>query len=110
MADIDARTATVTFAGIGNIAGWIVEDSARRGMISMPGIAGHKARRVQEWRYEVSAGARIVLHSDGLTDKWQPGPILVNRDPVLGAAVLLRDAGTRHDDASVVVAEVPWTS
>ena len=43
----------------------------------MPGIAGHKARRVQEWRYEVPAGARIVLHSDGLTDKWQSGPTLL---------------------------------
>jgi anti-sigma regulatory factor (Ser/Thr protein kinase) len=110
VADIDTRTASVTFAGIGNVAGWIVDHGTRRGMVSMPGIAGHKARRVQEWRYEVPAGARIVLHSDGLTDKWQPGPTLLTRDPILGAAVLMRDAGTRHDDASVVVAEVPCTS
>jgi hypothetical protein len=65
---------------------------------------------VQEWRYELSAHSRVVLHSDGLTDKWQAGATLLSRDPILGAAVLLRDAGTRHDDASVVVAEVPWTS
>jgi anti-sigma regulatory factor (Ser/Thr protein kinase) len=110
VADIDARARSVTYAGIGNVAGWIVDESGRRGMVSMPGIAGHKARRVQEWRYDLSAGARVVLHSDGLTDKWVAGPALWSRDPILAAGVLLRDAGTRHDDASVVVAEVPWTS
>jgi hypothetical protein len=110
VADIDARARAVTYAGIGNIAGWIVDQTNRRGMISSPGIAGHNARGVREWRYDLPAGSRVVLHSDGLTSKWTPGPALLSRDPVLGAAVLLRDAGTRHDDASVVVSEVPWTS
>jgi len=110
IADIDPRTRSVTYAGIGNIAGWIVDGGGRRGMVSMPGIAGHRARQIQEWRYDVPVGARVVLHSDGLSDKWAPSPDLLTRDPVLGAAVLLRDAGTRHDDASVAVAEVPWTS
>jgi anti-sigma regulatory factor (Ser/Thr protein kinase) len=110
VADINADADSVTYAGIGNIAGWIVDTSGRRGMVSMPGIAGHRARRVQEWRYDLPAGARVVLHSDGLTDKWTPRPTLVSRDPIIGAAMLLRDAGTRHDDASVVVAEAQWTS
>jgi len=110
VAHIDPEAATVTFAGIGNIAGWIVDDSSRRGMVSMPGIAGHKIRRIQEWRYDLDAGSRIVLHSDGLTDKWAASPPLVVRDPVLVAAMLMRDAGTRHDDASVAVAEVTWSS
>ncbi len=110
VADIDARARTVTFAGIGNIAGWVVDHETRRGMISAPGIAGHKTRRIQEWRYDLPAGGRVVLHSDGLTGKWTASPALLARDPILGAAVLLRDAGTRHDDASVVVAEASWTS
>jgi hypothetical protein len=53
--------------------------------------------------------SRVVLHSDGLTSKWSTSPALLRRDPILGAAVLLRDAGTRRDDASVVVAEAPCT-
>jgi anti-sigma regulatory factor (Ser/Thr protein kinase) len=110
VADIDARARVVTYAGIGNIAGWVVDHTSRRGMISSPGIAGHKAPRIREWRYDLPVGSRVVLHSDGLTSKWEASPVLLSRDPLLGAAVLLRDAGTRHDDASVVVAEVPWTS
>jgi anti-sigma regulatory factor (Ser/Thr protein kinase) len=110
VADLDAASGMVTYAGIGNIAGWIVDHAGRRGMVSLPGIAGLRARRVQEWRYDLPAGSRVVLHSDGLTDKWTPRPALLSRDPVVAAALLLRDAGTRHDDASVLVAGVPWTS
>ena len=58
-----------------------------------PGVALRPARR--------RAGSSST--ATALTDKWVPGPTLVSRDPIIGAATLLRDAGTRHDDASVVV-------
>ncbi len=50
--------------------------------------------------------ALVVLHSDGLTSKWnlEAYPGLRERDPHLVAATLMRDAGVRHDDASVIVA------
>jgi hypothetical protein len=45
----------------------------------------------------------VVLHSDGLTGKWdvagRPG---TGRDPLLIAADLLREAGVRHDDRAVL--------
>jgi anti-sigma regulatory factor (Ser/Thr protein kinase) len=109
VADIDVD-GVVRYAGIGNIAGWIVDgEGGRRGLLSMPGIAGHQIRRVREVEYEVPVPSRVVMHSDGLTSKWTVNPALLRRDPILGAAVLLRDAGTRRDDASVVVAEAPCT-
>lgn len=98
---------TVRYAGIGNISGWIVEDDARRGLVSTPGIAGHQARRVQEYRAELPEGARLVMHSDGLSSRWNPNPVLLRRDPIVAAASLLRDAGIRHDDACVAVAGAP---
>ena len=110
IADIDAN-AKVRYAGIGNISGWIIDNQGgRRGMVSMPGIAGHQLRRIQEMDYVVTLRSRVVLHSDGLTEKWSPTPALLSRDPIVGAAVLMRDAGIRHDDASVAVVEVPCTS
>jgi anti-sigma regulatory factor (Ser/Thr protein kinase) len=108
--EIDRSQRCVTFAGVGNIAAWLVTDDDRRGLMSSPGIVGHQLRRVQEQRVEVAQGARVVLHSDGLTSKWQPFPTLLRRDPLLAAAALLRDAGVRHDDASVTVAEASWRS
>jgi hypothetical protein len=100
---------TAWFAGLGNVAGVAVwPDGERRGMVSMPGIAGHQARRVREFSYPVDADAAVVLHSDGVTDRWtvRDYPGLLRRSPLTIAATLLRDGGQRRDDACVAVAKV----
>jgi anti-sigma regulatory factor (Ser/Thr protein kinase) len=104
VAAVEPAAGRVRFAGIGNVAGWIVGPERRHGMISVPGIAGARAGRIREHAYPLPPGAVVVLHSDGLTGRWrladQPG--LLGRDPLLIAAALLRDAGVRHDDRSVL--------
>ncbi|NDU72720.1 SpoIIE family protein phosphatase [Actinomadura sp. DSM 109109] len=103
VAAVDPAAGTVRFAGLGNIAGWILGLDRRHGMISVPGIAGAKTRTLREHEYDLPEGAAVVLHSDGLTDKWnaagRPGPA---REPLLIAADLLRSAGVRHDDRCVL--------
>jgi anti-sigma regulatory factor (Ser/Thr protein kinase) len=95
----------VRFAGLGNVAAWIISDGSRTGLLSVPGIAGHKARSIRQFEYPVPAGAAIVLHSDGLSSRWDIGalPGLVSKDPLVIAAVLLADAGIHRDDAAVLV-------
>jgi anti-sigma regulatory factor (Ser/Thr protein kinase) len=103
---------TVWFAGLGNVAGAIVwPDGERRGMVSMPGIAGHQARQIKEFSYPVDAHAVTVLHSDGVTDRWnvRDYPGLLRRSPLTIAATLLRDGGQRRDDACVAVARTGTT-
>ncbi|WP_432824385.1 ATP-binding protein [Dactylosporangium sp. CA-092794] len=98
---------SVVFAGLGNVAGTIAfPDGERRGMVSMPGIVGHQSRVVREFGYELPAEAIVVLHSDGVSDRWslRDAPGLARQEPVVAAAVLLRDAGVRRDDACVAVA------
>ncbi|MFI7453321.1 ATP-binding protein [Nonomuraea sp. NPDC049714] len=96
---------SVTYTGIGNISGWIVHGDHRQGMISAPGITGHQGRRPRQYVYELDAHATVVLHSDGLTDRWNPAalPGLFARSPAVVAATLLREAGSRRDDACVVI-------
>jgi anti-sigma regulatory factor (Ser/Thr protein kinase) len=93
------------YAGLGNVAGWILADGARTGMAAVPGIAGHHARTFRQFEYPVPPGAAVILHSDGLTSRWDslslPG--LTQRDPLLIAAVLLAEAGVHRDDAGVLV-------
>jgi hypothetical protein len=52
------------------------------------------------------AGALVVLHSDGLTERWtlDDYPGIATHAPVIIAATLLRDAARRRDDAAVLVA------
>ncbi|WP_433065587.1 ATP-binding protein [Dactylosporangium sp. CS-033363] len=103
---------SAVFAGLGNVAGTIAfPDGDRRGMVSMPGIVGHQARGVREFTYELPPEAIVVMHSDGVSDRWnlRDYPGLSRQDPLLVAATLLRDAGVRRDDACVAVARaVGW--
>lgn len=100
---------TVSFAGLGNVSGWIAHAQGRQGMISTPGIAGHRVsthlgRRLRQYEYALPPHATVVLHSDGLTDRWDPSsfPGLFAHSPAVVGATLLRDAGSRRDDACVV--------
>jgi anti-sigma regulatory factor (Ser/Thr protein kinase) len=95
----------VRFCGLGNIAAVILADGARKSMLSVPGIAGHQARTIRQFEYDAPPGAAIILHSDGLSSRWaaEALPGLTARDPLVAAAALLAEAGTRRDDASVLV-------
>ncbi|GHE28598.1 transcriptional regulator [Streptosporangium violaceochromogenes] len=109
VARIDRVAATVSFAGLGNVSAWITHAEGRQGMISVPGIAGHHARTLRQYEYVLPPHSVVVLHSDGLSDRWDVSafPGLVTRPPSIVAATLLRDAGTRRDDAGVAVVR-PW--
>ncbi|WP_024935484.1 ATP-binding SpoIIE family protein phosphatase [Actinomadura welshii] len=99
---VDPAAGRVRFAGIGNIGAWIVGPERRTGMISVPGIAGVHADRIREHSYDLPPDAAVVLHSDGLTGRWDLADQHGRRDPMLIAATLLRDAGVRRDDRSVL--------
>jgi len=107
VADLDLARRTVRFSGLGNIAASVVVDGRKHGMVSIPGIAGYQARTIKAFDYPLPADANVVLHSDGLTERWVPQSRLFHRDPLLIAAALLRDAGVRKDDAGVLVARSP---
>ncbi|MFI6129643.1 SpoIIE family protein phosphatase [Micromonospora sp. NPDC051141] len=109
VAEPDAGTGQLHYAGLGNIAAMIVATGERRrGLVSLPGIAGHQRPTVRGYDYPFPPDATLVMHSDGVVDRWDLDdyPGLVARPPLLAAAALLRDAGTRRDDACVLVARV----
>jgi anti-sigma regulatory factor (Ser/Thr protein kinase) len=93
------------FAGLGNVAGFILSPAGRKSMLSVPGIAGHQARTFRQFDYEVPPGSAVILHSDGISSRWESAavPGVQAKDPLLIAAVLLAEAGIHRDDAGVVV-------
>ena len=93
------------FAGLGNVAASIVSGGTRKSMVSIPGIAGHQARTIRQFEYEASPGAAVILHSDGISNRWEAAalPGIEARHPLLIAAVLLAQAGVHRDDAGVLV-------
>jgi anti-sigma regulatory factor (Ser/Thr protein kinase) len=108
VAELDLAAGVVRYAGLGNVAGTVLSAAGeRRGMVSLPGIAGHQRRTIREYDYPFGPDAVVLLHSDGVVDRWQPAnyPGLLDHSPQAIAATVLRDAGTRRDDACVLAAK-----
>jgi anti-sigma regulatory factor (Ser/Thr protein kinase) len=104
--EFDPAAGTVRCASMGNVAAWIVGPDRRRAMTAQPGFVGDRQRRtIREYDYPLAGGDLVVLHSDGLTDRWDLSgyPGLLRHTPLVIAATLLRDAGVRRDDAGVLV-------
>jgi anti-sigma regulatory factor (Ser/Thr protein kinase) len=106
VARIEPGRERVFFCGVGNISGAVVTPTAKS---SLPGTAGHQIRTLRTFTLPLPAGSALVMHSDGLSERWIPGalPGLLQHSPTVIAGHLLRRAGKYHDDASVVVAKAP---
>lgn len=109
VARVDPRARTVALCGAGNISAFVLGPDSRQTLMSTPGIAGHNIGRPQTYTADLPPAHALVLHSDGLSGRWLPKqfPGLTAQTPALVAAQLLWQAGTRRDDAGIVVVKVP---
>lgn len=105
VAEVDRDHEIVRYAGVGNIVGVVLSGGVSRSLVSHNGTVGHEARKFQEFTCPFPRGAVLILHSDGLSARWnlESYPGLLNRDPSLIAGVLYRDAQRGRDDATVLV-------
>jgi len=108
VARIDRQRGTLTFSGVGNIAGHIYSGArASQHLVSVNGTAGFQSQRIREFSYPWPGSGILVLYSDGLATNTsvEGHPGLALRDPTLIAGVLYRDFSRRNDDATAVVAK-----
>lgn len=106
VARCDLARNTLTYAGVGNVAGVIVRmDGRQHGLVSHNGTVGSATITIREFQYEWRAGEKLVMHTDGLRTRWTLGDRqgLVTRHPAIIAAVLHRDFLRGRDDTTVVV-------
>lgn len=106
VAELDEAAGLVRFAGVGNISGAVLAGGEKRSMVSIGGIAGYRNPTVRTFDYPFPPGSLVVLHADGVRSRWGPADLGrgIGSRPLLIAAILLRDAGLRQDDACVLVA------
>ncbi|GIH23843.1 hypothetical protein Aph01nite_21530 [Acrocarpospora phusangensis] len=105
VARLDRAGGVLAYAGLGNISGVLLGGQSR-GLVSLPGIAGHRAAAIRAFEYPLPARPLLIMHTDGLSQRWDLAgyPGLGSRDPLVIAGALLRDMGVRRDDAGVLVA------
>ena len=70
----------LSYAGIGNISGYLIGSEKSQGLVSHNGTLGVTITRLQQFEYERSADSLLVMHSDGLSARWD-----LRKDPVLRA-------------------------
>lgn len=101
--------AGVHYTGVGNISGVLAGGERTRGLASQNGTVGLQIRKVLSFDYEWPPRGLLVMHSDGISNRWQLDtyPGLAQRHPAIVAGVLWRDFGRGRDDATIVVVSRP---
>ena len=103
--ELDSDASTIRAAGAGNVAARIVSGDSDKTLLTQHGTVGLQMRSPDEQAIAWPPHALLVVHSDGLESRWSPQRLmpLLRRDPMLAAALLLRDHSRGRDDATVVV-------
>lgn len=104
VAEVDLGLARIRFCGIGNIAARLTVAGGHTGLVSHFGIAGYQSPRIQAFEKPWEDGALLVMHSDGLSPKWDLDAYddLHRHHPQLAAAAVMRDSPRLKDDALVL--------
>jgi len=109
LAIVDHERLILTYAGVGNISGSLLNGVSSRSLVSQNGTLGAVLPRVpQEYTYPIEQNTTLLMYSDGLVSKTSPSgyPGLQNRAPALAAGILYRDFSRRRDDATVLLAKI----
>jgi anti-sigma regulatory factor (Ser/Thr protein kinase) len=104
VARIDRDARVIRFVGVGNIGAVLANGGEARRMASYNGTAGHVAPRIREFTYPFTGRPLVILHSDGLSARWEIAayPGLAAGHPSLVAGLLFRHHRRGRDDATVV--------
>jgi anti-sigma regulatory factor (Ser/Thr protein kinase) len=105
IAALDGGTDAVKFAGAGNVSGRVMSGVGEKNLMSQHGTVGLSMRKLVDVDQSWPDHALLVLHSDGIATRWSLGDAvgLLQCDPVLIAAWLIRDHCRGRDDATAVV-------
>jgi anti-sigma regulatory factor (Ser/Thr protein kinase) len=104
VARIDRDARVIRFVGVGNIGAVLSTGGEARRMASYNGTAGHVAPRIREFTYPFTGRPLVILHSDGLSARWEIAAYcgLAAGHPSLVAGLLFRHHRRDRDDATVV--------
>lgn len=105
IAEILHEPGILNYAGAGNISTVAYCSGKTKSLVSMNGTVGHAVARFQQFTYPWESNSTLIMHSDGLTTRWNMDTYsgLASRHPALIAALFFRDFTRGRDDATILV-------
>jgi anti-sigma regulatory factor (Ser/Thr protein kinase) len=105
LASFNTVTRKLKYVAVGNIDARICSDDQSRGCVTLNGTAGLQMPRIVEFEYDVEPGSAIIMHTDGLSSRWNLRNYLglSLQTPGVIAGVLYRDFARKRDDATILV-------
>jgi anti-sigma regulatory factor (Ser/Thr protein kinase) len=105
LASYDSAQALLKYVAVGNIDSRICQGQECRGCGTLNGTAGLRMPSLVQFEYPVPPGAVFVMHSDGLSSRWNFShyPGLSMETPGVIAGLLYRDFARKRDDATILV-------
>lgn len=104
---IDQEHSTLRYAGVGNIEVRVKSRTTIR-PVSVNGIVGYNLRKVREEEFPYSPGDIIILHTDGISGKFDLNlypPEFLGQAPQKIAEKIAAEFGRERDDLTIVVAK-----
>ncbi len=101
---LDLERQAITCAGVGNITIRLIGKKPMKA-VSAPGIVGYNLRRVLEEQFPYCKGDLIIMHSDGISDRFEAKDVDLKGRNLQEAAEYIAGAfGKDIDDTTVIVA------
>lgn len=103
---------TLSYCGVGNIAGKTISYNNVKNLHSFNGIVGHvMSSRIHDQEIPWHKGNLLLIHSDGLTSRWNISQYerIHRHDLAILAACLYRDHKRGNDDTTIIISKYPET-
>lgn len=102
---VDTEKSKLKYAGVGNIGIRLLAGNSVSSLVSVPGVVGHRYRKLIVTEHSFNNGDLIFMYSDGISGKFDPaGFILKSKDPQRIAEDIIREFSAERDDATIIVA------
>ena len=107
IARLDEDEGKIDFVGLGNISArlWLPDERSWVRPVSMSGTLGVSYRPPRIFSYPWKKGSMLIMHSDGITERWDLSTEERSQHPTDIARTLMKEYWRRNDDATVMVAK-----
>jgi negative regulator of sigma-B (phosphoserine phosphatase) len=105
---IDRAGKTLTHSGLGNVETRIVGVAKTHHPVNVNGIVGQTARRFREETFPFYPGDLLIMHTDGISERFAADTASRRLDPQTLANRIVQEHGKHHDDQLLlIVRDVP---